>query len=113
MPQGERLQKVLATRGWGSRRVCEDLIASGRVTVNGEVAVLGRRVDVDADSVEIDGVPLGVKPRDAERSKNFFALGLIMWMYSRPVEDTLQWIDQRFGKNPIVATSNKAAFQAG
>ncbi len=61
LPQGERLQKVLAMRGWGSRRVCEDLIAEGRVTVNGEVAVLGRRVDAEADKVEVDGVPLGVK----------------------------------------------------
>ena len=51
MPQGERLQKVLATRGWGSRRVCEDLIADGRVTVNGDVAVLGRRVDTEVDLV--------------------------------------------------------------
>jgi hypothetical protein len=45
LPQGERLQKVLAATGYGSRRVCEDLIAAGRVTVNGEVAILGRRVD--------------------------------------------------------------------
>jgi 23S rRNA pseudouridine2605 synthase len=61
LPGGERLQKVLATRGWGSRRVCEDLIAAGRVTVNGEVAILGRRVDVDHDLVEIDGRPVGVR----------------------------------------------------
>ena len=38
--------------------------------------------------------PLGVKPRDADRSKNFFALGLISWMYTRPVEPTLA-LDQR------------------
>jgi 23S rRNA pseudouridine2605 synthase len=61
LPQGERLQKVLATRGWGSRRVCEDLIAAGRVTVNGEVAELGRRVDPEHDRVEVDGVPVGVR----------------------------------------------------
>ena len=58
-------------------------------------------------------VPLGVKPRDAERSKNFFALGLICWMYTRPTESTLEWIDQRFAKNEQVRISNRAAFQAG
>ena len=51
LPQGERLQKVLAATGYGSRRICEDLIAAGRVTVNGDVAVLGRRVDADNDLV--------------------------------------------------------------
>src|SRR5438045_1277324 len=56
---GERLQKVLALRGWGSRRVCEELIAAGRVRVNGEVAALGRRVDVETDRVDVDGVPIG------------------------------------------------------
>jgi 23S rRNA pseudouridine2605 synthase len=60
--EGERLQKVLAQRGFGSRRVCEELISAGRVQVNGQVAELGRRVDVDADLVQVDGVPVGVRP---------------------------------------------------
>lgn len=55
---GVRLQKVLAERGFGSRRVCEDLIAEGRVVVNGDVAVLGRRVHAETDVVEVDGVPI-------------------------------------------------------
>lgn len=59
---GERLQKVLARIGIGSRRVCEDLIAEGAVTVNGEVAELGRRVDVDVDEVAVNGVIIGVRP---------------------------------------------------
>jgi len=62
LPEGERLQKVLAQRGFGSRRVCEQIIADGRVTVNGEVAELGRRVDVVRDTIAVDGVGVGVRP---------------------------------------------------
>lgn len=57
-----RLQKVLASRGVGSRRACEALIAGGRVLVNGEVAALGRRVDPAADRVTIDGAPIAIRP---------------------------------------------------
>src|SRR4051812_46520863 len=57
--------------------------------------------------------PSGAKSRDAERSKNFFALGLVSWMYSRPAELTLGWIDQRFAKSPTVAEANTLAFKAG
>jgi 2-oxoglutarate/2-oxoacid ferredoxin oxidoreductase subunit alpha len=57
--------------------------------------------------------PLGVKPRDAERSKNFFALGLLSWMYTRPIDQTLEWIEQRFAKNEQVKDANVAAFKAG
>jgi 23S rRNA pseudouridine2605 synthase len=73
LPQGERLQKVLAATGFGSRRVCEDLIAAGRVTVNGEVAILGRRVDPAADVVEVDGAPIGVRP------------GLVYYLLNKPI----------------------------
>ena len=69
---GERLQKVLARVGIGSRRACEELIAAGRVTVNGEVAVLGRRVDPAVDRVEVDGVPAaggpGARPLPAQQA---------------------------------------------
>ena len=60
--EGERLQKVLARIGYGSRRTCEELIDDGRVTVNGDIAVLGRRVDCSVDQVEVDGVPVGIVP---------------------------------------------------
>ncbi len=59
---GERLQKVLARVGIGSRRACEELIAAGRVTVDGEVAALGRRVDPLTARVEVDGVLAPVAP---------------------------------------------------
>jgi 23S rRNA pseudouridine2605 synthase len=53
---GERLQKVLARAGVGSRRACEDLIRAGRVSVNGRAAELGTRIDPDKDEVTVDGV---------------------------------------------------------
>jgi 2-oxoglutarate ferredoxin oxidoreductase subunit alpha len=57
--------------------------------------------------------PTGAKPRDAERSKNFFALGVISWMYTRPVESTIGWIQEKFGTRPVVAEANTLAFKAG
>jgi 23S rRNA pseudouridine2605 synthase len=70
--EGERLQKVLAQRGLGSRRTCEDLIAAGRVQVNGVVAELGRRVDPETDRVTVDGVPVAVRP------------GLVYYLCNKP-----------------------------
>jgi len=55
----------------------------------------------------------GVKPRDAERSKNFFALGLISWLYTRPIEDTIIWIEERYAGKPLVMEANLRAFKAG
>jgi 23S rRNA pseudouridine2605 synthase len=69
---GERLQKVLARAGLGSRRTCEDLIAGGRVTVNGVPARLGRRVDAEHDEVAVDGTPIGVKE------------GLVYYLLNKP-----------------------------
>jgi 23S rRNA pseudouridine2605 synthase len=69
---GERLQKVLAAAGYGSRRLCEELIADGRVTVNGEVAALGRRVDAEHDRIEVDGRPAPTRP------------GLVHYLVNKP-----------------------------
>ncbi len=70
--------------------------------------------EVPMTSLTLEAVkPSGTKPRDAERSKNFFALGLISWLYTRPTDPTLKWIQQRFAKTPMVAEANTLAFKAG
>lgn len=70
--RGERLQKVLAQRGYGSRRACEELIEDGRVAVNGEMALLGARVHVERDEVTVDGVPVPLRP------------GLVTYLLNKP-----------------------------
>ncbi|MGH9164030.1 MAG: pseudouridine synthase [Acidimicrobiales bacterium] len=69
---GERLQKVLSRAGFGSRRACELLIAGGRVTVNGTVAGLGRRVEAEADKVAVDDIPVGLRA------------GLVYYLLNKP-----------------------------
>jgi len=59
--RGERLQKVLSRAGIASRRLGEEMIADGRVAVNGKIAVLGTRANVETDRIEVDGVPIGVR----------------------------------------------------
>ncbi len=54
----ERLQKLLAQAGYGSRRSCEEFITAGRVRVNGQVATLGQKADLSVDKVTLDGKPL-------------------------------------------------------
>ncbi|MEU8668111.1 pseudouridine synthase [Streptomyces anulatus] len=67
--EGERLQKVLARAGMGSRRACEELIEQSRVEVNGEIVVeQGMRVDVHQDEIKVDGLTV------AAQSYLFFAL---------------------------------------
>lgn len=59
--QGERIQKILARAGLGSRRACEEMIADGRVSVNGAPARPGQRADTAKDRVAVDGIPVPVR----------------------------------------------------
>lgn len=58
----ERLQRILARAGYGSRRSCEELIVEGRVTLNGTVATLGDRADPVEDEVRVDGLDVNLDP---------------------------------------------------
>jgi 23S rRNA pseudouridine2605 synthase len=58
----ERLQRLLARAGYGSRRSCEELIVEGRVTLNGTVATLGDRANPIEDEVRVDGLDVNLDP---------------------------------------------------
>jgi 2-oxoglutarate/2-oxoacid ferredoxin oxidoreductase subunit alpha len=73
-----------------------------------------RILQVPMTSITLESTKdLGVKPRDAERSKNFFALGLLSWMYTRPIDPVVEWINERFSSKTKVRDANLAAFKAG
>ncbi|GAB7049864.1 2-oxoacid:acceptor oxidoreductase subunit alpha [Catenuloplanes indicus] len=55
----------------------------------------------------------GVSKKDAERAKNMFALGLLSWLYSRPYESTLRFLERKFAARPELVAANQAAFRAG
>lgn len=110
MPPGSTLlvnvdtfdQRNLDKAGYTSNPLTDGSLANHRV------------FEVPMTSITVEATkPLGVKPRDAERSKNFFALGLLCWMYTRPVEPLLDWIKRRFANRPEVLEANLAAFRAG
>ncbi len=54
-----------------------------------------------------------LSPREADRCKNFFALGLVYWMYERPLEVTIKWVREKFAKNPQFVDANIRALKAG
>jgi 2-oxoglutarate/2-oxoacid ferredoxin oxidoreductase subunit alpha len=55
----------------------------------------------------------GLKPAEAQRTKNIFALGLVSWLYGRPVDASLSWLETKFAKLPAIKEANIAAFKAG
>lgn len=65
-------------------------------------------------SMTVDAVKsIGVGKKEAERSKNMFALGVLSWMYSRPIEPTIGYLEEKFVKKPTIADANVAALKAG
>ncbi|MFP3915043.1 MAG: 2-oxoacid:acceptor oxidoreductase subunit alpha [Actinomycetota bacterium] len=73
-----------------------------------------RVIEVPMESLTKEAVKdSGVSGRDVLRSKNFFALGLLAWLFHRPTEPTIEWAEKKFRNKPEVAAANIAAFKAG
>lgn len=71
-------------------------------------------VEVDITKLTLEAVePLGLSKSDAGRCKNFWALGLVQWMFNRDVETIASWIEKKFAKEPAVRNANLAALRAG
>ena len=56
---------------------------------------------------------LGLDAKSMDRCKNFFALGMCYWLYNRSMDSTYRWLDDKFGKKPVLAEANKLAMKAG
>jgi len=70
--------------------------------------------EVPMTSITVRAVEeLGLTRKEAERSKNIFALGLVSWMFGRPTEVTLNWLHKKFADKSQVYEANVAAFKAG
>jgi 2-oxoglutarate ferredoxin oxidoreductase subunit alpha len=78
-------------------------------TLDGYLLFLVPMTSITVRAVE----ELGLSRKEAERSKNMFALGLVSWMFGRPLEVTLHWLESKFGDKPQVYDANVAALKAG
>ncbi|GAA0712939.1 2-oxoacid:acceptor oxidoreductase subunit alpha [Dactylosporangium roseum] len=95
-------QRALARIGWASNPLEDGTLAGYTVHA------------VDLTQLTLDALAGNeLSRKDAGRSKNMFALGLLSWMYSRPMEGTLSFIRQKFASKPAIAEANIIAFKAG
>ena len=95
-------ERNLAKAGYAANPLVSEQLAGYRV------------IEAPMDSLTKEAVKeSGVSGRDVLRSKNFFALGLLAWLFTRPLEPTIEWVQQKFAKKPEVAAANIAAFKAG
>ena len=62
-------------------------------------------------ALSVEGLELSQKEKD--RCRNFFAMGLVFWLYDRPLDPTLNWINTKFRKNPELAKANEVALKTG
>lgn len=131
---GDRVNALIAMNPAALKTNLTDLVPGGLIIVNDDafnkqdLAKAGYEQNpLDDGSLaqyEVIRVPLtrltretladtGMSVKNIERCKNFWALGLVYWLYGRPLEPTLGWILDKFGKNPLVAEANGRSLKAG
>ncbi len=95
-------ERALARIGWSSNPLTDGTLDSFTVHA------------LDLTQLTLDALAgTSLSRKDAGRSKNMYALGLLSWMYSRPTEGTIQFLREKFAKKPEIAEANIAAFKAG
>ncbi len=131
---GDRVTALVAMNPAGLRANVEDLQAGGIAVVNEDAFIKGNLTkagytenpldDGSLASYKVFRVPMdkltaeacrdtGLSARAVSRCKNFFALGLIYWLYDRAMEPTLKWIEEKFGAKPVIADANSRTLRAG
>jgi 2-oxoglutarate ferredoxin oxidoreductase subunit alpha len=101
----EFTKRNLAKVGYDANPLEDDTLSAYRVH---EVPLTSLTVKALDDIEDIE-----VSKKDAERAKNMFALGLLSWLYNRPTEATVGFLEQKFAKKPAIMKANIAAFRAG
>ena len=131
---GDQPQILIAMNPAALKANIKDLISGGLLIVNSD-AFEDRNLDkagypsnplkdgslenyqiyeIPMTTMTIEAVKqLGLNKKEAERSKNMFALGVISWMYGRPLEPTIEWLEKKFSKKPNIAAANIACLKAG
>lgn len=95
-------RKDLEMAGYGSNPLTDDSLSAYQLYPV-DMSKLTRQA--------VEGLGIGVK--EADRCKNFYAMGLVFWLYDRPLEPTLRYIDEKFAKKPEIAEANRRALRAG
>ncbi|GAB2971136.1 2-oxoacid:acceptor oxidoreductase subunit alpha [Nocardioides montaniterrae] len=115
LPKGATI--IVDTADFTKRNLDKAGYESNPLDKLGEVDdVLG---DFNVQPVDLTGITVaavaefGLSRKDASRAKNMFALGLLSWMYGRPTEGTISFLEKKFAKLPAIAGANVAAFKAG
>src|SRR5713226_5786454 len=131
---GDRLNTLVAMNPAALKTNLKDLEPGGILIVNsdafgtGDLHKAGYKTNpLDDDSLKgfrVFRIPINtlnreavadmkLSPREADRCKNFFALGLVYWLYDRSMDPTLRWIRDKFSKNPAVLEANTRTLKAG